>query len=1015
MPILKSNNAMKKFIAVVCIQISLIVAAFAQDVTLSGVTTCASSTTSTPGTWTVPCGVTSITIEVYGAGGGGGGSADGSNGGVFCGNNRGGGGGAGGGYTSITINVTPGTTFNYTIGSGGCGGRGRGEGSSGDHGINGGNSTFVGIDAGGTAINLTANGGQGGRRGNSCGSVGGTSNGGTATGGTTNLTGTNGSGAGAAGSYIGGAGGAGAGPLGGAGGSAGNNSNGGPGLIYGGGSGGGAGDDRGGGSGAAGGILITYNGTVTLPTTPTINTTPPTCTSAGSSVISNYNASVTYVFTPAGPTVAAGGAINGMVTGTSYTVVARENGCDSAPSAAFSNGAQTAPPATPTITTAPASCTSSGSSTITNYNASLTYIFSPTGPTAGAGGVISGTTAGTNYTVIASDGNCDSPPSTAFSNDAQLTRPTAAISGNLTYCTGGNTTLTASGGVGYAWFNLSGNNIGNSASVTVTQGSYAVLVTAANGCADTATATVTELTSLTVNISGALNYCPGGNTTLTASGGNSYIWNDANNSTAASITVTAGNYSVTGTDANGCTGSASVVVTQNTPPTINISGTLSYCEGSNTTLTASGASNYVWDDANNSTNTSITVTQGNYTVTGTDANGCSATASATVSENALPAISISGLLNYCVGGNTTLTATGGSTYLWNTGDATASITVTQGNYEVTATDGNGCIGNASATVTETSSLVVNIDGNLTFCSGTATTLNATGGTSYTWGNGINDPNITITQAGVYSVTASDASCTGTASVTVSEIQATPVNLGNDIIVCENLAVTIDAGGGYVSYTWNNGEDTQTLSPDASGNYAVTVVDANGCSASSSVNVTFGSFPVVQLGNDTTVNKGGSVNISPVITPTPTGSVTYLWQSEGDGLLSCTNCASPTITVQDTTVVTLTYTNEFGCSAQDNFTIFTIPALPIFIPNAFSPNRDGENDVFQIYGGGFKEFYLTIHNRWGQKVFESNDNTQVWDGTFKGKEQEQGVYVYYVKFVSTDLVIQTLTGSVTLLR
>lgn len=1003
MPILKSNNAMKKFIAVVCIHISLIVAAFAQDVTLSGAANCGAAAVS--GTWTVPCGVTSITVVVHGAGGGGGGGGGGSNGGLF--NTRGGGGAGGGGYTTTTINVTPGTTFNYSIGAGGCGGSNGSDGSSGGNGNAGGNSSFTGTDAGGNAVNLLANGGARGTGGSGTnGSTGSGGSGGSASGGTTNLTGSSGNN-GSGGN--GGSGGAGAGPTGGAGGPNTNN----PGSIYGG--GGAGGGDSAGGRGAAGGILITYNGTVTLPTTPTINTTPPTCTSVGSSVISNYNASVTYVFTPAGPTVAAGGAINGMVTGTSYTVVARENGCDSAPSAAFSNGAQTAPPATPTITTAPASCTSSGSSTITNYNASLTYIFSPTGPTAGAGGVISGTTAGTNYTVIASDGNCDSPPSTAFSNDAQLTRPTAAISGNLTYCTGGNTTLTASGGVGYAWFNLSGNNIGNSASVTVTQGSYAVLVTAANGCADTATATVTELTSLTVNISGALNYCPGGNTTLTASGGNSYIWNDANNSTTASITVTAGNYSVTGTDANGCTGSASVVVTQNTPPTINISGTLSYCEGSNTTLTASGASNYVWNDANNSTNTSITVTQGNYTVTGTDANGCSATASATVSENALPAISISGLLNYCVGGNTTLTATGGSTYLWNTGDATASITVTQGNYEVTATDANGCIGNASATVNETTSLVVNIDGDLSFCSGTNTTLTASGGTNYTWSNGSNNESITVTQAGVYSVTASDASCTGTASVTVSEIQATPVNLGNDIIVCENLAVTIDAGGGYVSYTWNNGEDTQTLSPDASGNYAVTVVDANGCSASSSVNVTFGSFPVVQLGNDTTVNKGGSVNISPVITPTPTGSVTYLWQSEGDGLLSCTNCASPTITVQDTTVVTLTYTNEFGCAAQDNFTIFTIPALPIFIPNAFSPNRDGENDVFQIYGGGFKEFYLTIHNRWGQKVFESNDNTQVWDGTFKGKEQEQGVYVYYVKFVSTDLVIQTLTGSVTLLR
>jgi gliding motility-associated-like protein len=699
-----------------------------------------------------------------------------------------------------------------------------------------------------------------------------------------------------------------------------------------------------------------------------------------------------------------------MTLGTSYTVIARENGCDSNPSAAFSNAAQTAPPAAPTISNTPASCTANGSSTISNYNASLTYTFTPTGSSVGAGGAISNTTIGTSYTIVASDGSCSSSPSAAFSNAAQLAAPVAAITGSLTYCTGGNTTLTASGGGTYAWFNLSGNNIGNTASVTVTQGSYAVLVTAANGCLDTATAVVTELTSLTVSISGTLSYCPGGNTTLTASGGVSYVWSNTN--TTASTTVTAGTYTVTGTDANGCTGTASATVIQNNAPIITISGTLSYCAGSNTTLTASGAASYVWSDINGTTTPTITVTLGNYTVIGTDANGCTADASISVNENALPLVIIDGLLNYCVGGNTTLTATGGNTYLWSTGDVTDAITVTQGNFDVTATDANGCTGTASATVTEIANLIVNINGVLTHCPSSNTVLTAEGGTSYIWSNGSTTDSVVVT-AGTYTVTATDATCTGTASVTVTELSTTPVSLGNDIAVCEDSSVTIDASNGYVSYLWNTGDTTQTLTPLTDGTYSITATDANGCTVADSVDVVFSPFPVVDLGIDTTIFAGSSYTLSPVITPASTGSVSYSWQP--DSVLSCADCATTVITAEDTTVVTLVYTDAFGCVVSDSVVISTSSIVPIFIPNAFSPNRDGQNELFQIYGGAFKEFYMAIHNRWGQKVFESKDFSQAWDGTFNGKEQEQGVYVYYLKIVSADLRINTLKGSVTLLR
>jgi gliding motility-associated-like protein len=923
---------LNKIIATLLLSILSFIA-FAQDETLSGPAAC--NAAAITGTWTVPCGVTSVTIEVYGAGGGGGGGGGGSNGGFF--NTRGGGGAGGGGFTTITINVTPGSTFNYTIGSGGCGGSNGSDGSSGGGGTNGGNSTFTGTTAGGTPVSLTANGGARGTGGSGTeGSPGSGGAGGSASGGTTNTTGTSGNN-GSGGS--GGAGGAGAGPSGGAGGASTNQ----PGAIYGG--GGAGGGDSQGGRGAQGVIFITYVTSNPLPV-PTITSTPPTCTLDGTSTISNYDAAYTYTFSPTGPSAGAGGAITNMTTGTSYTVIATDaGGCTSTPSASFSNAAATPVPV-PTVTTTQPTCSADGSSTITNYNGALTYTFNPTGPTAGAGGAISGMTPGTSYTVIASDaGGCSSTPSSPFSNAAQFPPAVAAISGSLSYCTGGNTTLTASGGVSYVW-----SNAETTAAVTVTQGSYTVTVTDANGCTASENATVTETTNLTVIIDGDLSYCPGGNTTLTANGGTSFSW--SNSETTASITVTAGTYSVTASDITGCTGTASVTVTEFTPPVVNISGTLSYCVGANTLLTASGADSYLW--SNGATTDTVTVTQGNYTVTGTDANGCTASATATVSENNPPVVAFSGSTSYCAGSNTTVTASGGDTYLWNTTETTASITVTQGTYYVTVTDAIGCTNTDSITVTEL-------------------------------------PN------------------------PVADFSVSPDCAGQPIPFTNNSSPSTS------NYVWDFGNGSTSTAPDPSetfsqgGNYTITlIVTDGGCSDTATQTLDVYDQPVAGF----TAEPLRAIKDEDTVafTNTSTGADLYSWDF-GDGGTS--NDVEPTHIYSEDGfyTVTLIAANQQGCidtATRTNYIeVFDKPIL--WVPNAFSPNGDGENDVFFVYGSGYKEMYLTIFDRWGTQMFYSENLKGGWTGSFDGKEAEAGVYVYYIKTVFNDLTINTFKGSVTLLR
>lgn len=617
-----------------------------------------------------------------------------------------------------------------------------------------------------------------------------------------------------------------------------------------------------------------------IPAVPTITSTPPTCSANGSSTISNYDAAVTYTFTPGGPTVAVGGAINSMTLGTSYTVTAGNGSCNSAASASFSNVAATPAPLQPTVTTTPASCGVAGTSTIDAYNAALTYIFTPTGPTAGAGGVISNMNTGTGYTVQASDGSCTSPASSSFSNAAALVIPAVPT-------------------------------ITSTPPTCLADGSSAVS-----------------------NYDGAVTYTftPGG-PTVAAGGAISSM------TLGTSYTVTAGN--------GGCTSAASNsfsnagMLAQLPAPTIT--GTAATCtaNGSSTINGYNPSLTYTFTPAGPTIGAGGIVngmTIGtSYTVGATDGS-CTSPASTPFSNNAQlgsPTASISGSLTYCAGSSTTLTASGGTTYVWSDGSTNASITVTQGTYTVTVADANTCTASANAIVTQSTSLTITISGTLTYCPGNNTTLTASGATSYVWNDGSTNASITTT-AGSYSVTGTDAGCTGTNTAIVTEVPLAPLNLGDDVSECTDSLVIVDAGSGYTSYNWAGGETTQTIQPTTSGSYAVTVVDADNCSTSGSVNVTF------------------------------------------------SECVEP----------------------ED---------LTVFVPNAFTPNGDGNNDIFLCYITGVVFAEIQVFNRWGEKVFETNNVFEGWSGLFKGEQCKPGVYVYNVNAVGYNDERHRYKGTVTLIR
>ena len=524
----------------------------------------------------------------------------------------------------------------------------------------------------------------------------------------------------------------------------------------------------------------------------------------------------------------------------------------------------------PTITGVLSIC-SGASTTLDAGSGYAGYTWAPNSETSQT---ITVNTAGTYSVTVVDAGGCTG--STQVDVVAN-TNPTPSISGSLSFCTGGSTTLDAGAGyVDYEW-----TPAATTQTITATSaGNYSVTVTDANGCTGSDDVDVTVASGLTPSITGVLTICSGNSTTLDAGAGyDSYTW-APNNETSQTINVTSsGTYSVTVSDASGCTGSDQVTVSVDNNPVPTIIGTLAICSGASTTLDAgSGFASYLWSPNGETTQTITVTTGGNYSVEVSNANGCTGTDQVTVTENQNPTPTITGNLNICQSNSTILDAgTGYADYIWTpNNETTQTITVsTAGTYTVSVTTSEGCVGTASVDVTVTAGLTVSITGDLNICGGTTTTLDAGSGyPHYEWNTSETTQTITTGSAGTYSVTVSDDNgCSAIDAVTVDVNNLTLVTSGDDEI-CKGTSTTISAAlssGGIApfTYTWNNSETTSdiTVSPTTETTYTVYVTDAMGC-VSNTETVIISVIPSVDISitaNKDTVCPGDPVLITSLIT------------------------------------------------------------------------------------------------------------------------------------------------------
>lgn len=537
-------------------------------------------------------------------------------------------------------------------------------------------------------------------------------------------------------------------------------------------------------------------------------------------------------------------------------------------------------------------------------NAGSSYLWS-TGATTQT---INVSVAGT-YTVTVSQmgSNCSA---TSTPVTVTIGNPTASISGLTTICTGGNTTLTANAGQSYLWSNGS-----TTQAITVTTANtYTVTVTQAGGCTATANVNVTVNPLPTPNITGNTSICSGTSTSFNAGVYSSYLWNTG--ATTQAITPgTSGTYTVTVTDANGCTGTDNINLVVNPLPTPSITGTLSFCQGANSTLNAgAGYTLYAWSTGASTQTINIT-TGGIYTITVTNGFSCTASTSVNITVNPLPSPVIAGTAAFCAGSNTTLNAGAGySSYIWSNGAVTQSINVsTASTFTVTVSNAFGCTGTATKVTTVNPLPLPNITGNTSICAGTSTSFNAGSFSTYLWNTGATSQTITPGTAGIYTVTVTDVNgCTGTDNInlTVNPLPTPSITGTNSF--CQGANSNLNAGGGYINYLWSTGATSQVINVTTGGNYSVVVTNGFNCTAGTSINVTVNPLPVPVItgnasfcaGTNTTLNAG---NFS-----------SFLWS---------TGATTQTINVATAGTFTVTVTNSFGC-VGDTMRSTTINPLPV---------------------------------------------------------------------------------------
>lgn len=568
----------------------------------------------------------------------------------------------------------------------------------------------------------------------------------------------------------------------------------------------------------------------------------------------------------------------------------------------------------------------------------------------------------TTYYLQTSTGNCVASDSITIVVD---TVPVTFISGNTTICSGDSTLLTANGAEFYQWTGAI-TAVGPTIAISPTDTAIYTVTPVNGGCFGTPVSdTVNVITQPVVSIvSTDDSICANTPITITGLGGTTYQWSGGSADTTASIIVSpliTTTYYLSVSNQI-CVDADSIKITVDTVPIVSISGTMAICSGESTVLTASGANAYQWSGESNATSASITVNPvitSAYTVTpiNGDCYGAPVSDSVIVTTTPIASITISDD-SICPGESITIIANGGDTYAWS-----------------------------GAIVSNMDTIYISPDT-----------------TSY-----------------LYLLT-SNGLCNDTDTQTVFVGSYPTISISGDTVGCVPLNVIFSSASlntDYYSWEFGDGENSTLVNPvhtySDTGSYSVSVIASNiqGCSDTSVFNSYVIVNPSPEAGVNTSTTSTYNDNTVTFYNSSNNASDCITYFGDGDSLIGCDwDEVSHTYAKEGEYTITQFVSNG-NCTDSMATTILITSISTVYAPNAFTPNFNGVNDFFNIYVKNTKNFELMIFDRWGELIFETSNPNIGWDGYYKQKPVESGVYVWKLSYTTKE--DHQIIGHVTVLR
>lgn len=645
-----------------------------------------------------------------------------------------------------------------------------------------------------------------------------------------------------------------------------------------------------------------------------------------------------------------------------------------------------------------------------------------------------------------------------------------ALSNTNVSCFGGSdgtATAVPTGGVGgynYTWNTTPPQN--TPVATNLPAGTFAVTLTDLNGCVAVDSITITQPASgVSTTISSSPVSCNGGNdgtATVVATGGAgnyTYLWTN-NQTTATATGLVAGTYTVTVTDGNGCFVTDQVTVGEPSAITLIAAQTSASCFNGNdgtATVAASGGVpgtnntyTYAWNTTPVQTTATATGLNGgqSYSVTVTDANGCTAITSITIGQPTPVQLTTTQTNVSCKNfsdGTATVNAGGGTpgyTYQWDfqAGSQTAATAtgLAAGTYFVTVTDFNGCTAATSVTITEPSQLAISstqVDVACKFEATGSVQLFAAGGTpqySFQWDSAAGNSTFATVDglaAGTYTVTMTDANgCQVTETVTIAEPAKeldAAFNVGDVSCFGErDGSLEVLATGGVVPYQYQVGNRTYSNASDivglTAGTYQVNVRDDNGCVFTDTITIIEPDQLIVDAGADLEVEYGDAVQLTTAVT-NGVEPFLYSWLP-ADSSLSCFTCPAPLASPEVDAFYEVEVIDANGCVAYDEVAVRVFKVREVFIATGFTPNGDNVNDFLFVQGGeqSMRVVEFRVFDRWGEQVFAAfdtplNSPNEGWDGTLRGQPMNPGIFGWVVVVEFSDGERATYKGNTTLIR